>query len=313
MKVLFITLLILFFIYLLTTFIMFIFVSKKKEEDFSPMAKAVEETLRPYKDLISKGLEWIDEQYKNKKVKDIYIKNGEGLKLHAIFIENKRGKGIMLEDHGYRSTSRRDIYPSCYHYYNMGYSLLLIDNRTAGLSDGKYITFGVKESNDIISWIKYLNRKYPQKDIILAGVSMGASAILMSMNRIKDNMNVKGIIADSAFVSGYDEVKYCINHYFHIPGKLFIGMINIWCMLIAKFDLNGRTTTRSMKDSKIPVLFIHGKEDDFVPPENAKINFKAYKGPKKLLLFSKATHGISYLVKPDYYVNSVKEFIEKGV
>ncbi len=312
MKTFLIILLIILSLYLLTTFVMFLLVSRKKEKDFSPMAKAVEETLKPYKKLIEEGIKWIDEQYQKKQVKDIYIKNNEGLKLHAIFIENKKNKGIMLEDHGYRSTSRRDIYPSCYHYYNMGYSLLLIDNRTAELSEGKYITFGVKESNDIISWIKYLNKKYPKKDIILAGVSMGASAILMAMNRINDNMNVKCIIADSGYISGYDEVKYCINHYFHIPGSIFIGMINIWCNIIAKFDLKIRTTIRSMKDSKIPVLLIHGEADDFVPPSNSIITFKKYKGPKKLLLFKNASHGISYLVKPEYYVNSVKTFIEKG-
>ncbi len=134
----------------------------------------------------------------------------------------------------------------------------------------------------------------------------------MAMNRIKDEMNVKSIIADSAYISGYEEVKYCINHYFHIPGILFIDMINIWCKLIAKFDLKGRTTIRSMKDSKIPVLIIHGKDDDFVPPSNSKITFNRYKGPKKILLFKKASHGISYLVNPDYYVNSVKDFLSRG-
>lgn len=312
MKIFIITIIIILLLYLLITLIMFLLVSRKKEKDFSPMAKAVEETLKPYKDLIDKGNKWIEDKYKKKQVKDVYIKNSEGLTLHAVLIENKNHKGIMLEDHGYRSTSKRDIYPSCFHYYNLGYSLLLIDNRTAELSEGKYITFGVKESNDIISWTKYLNKKYPKTDIILAGVSMGASAILMSMNRINDNMNVKGIIADSAYISGYEEVKYCINHYFHIPGILFIDMINIWCQIIAKFNLKGRTTIRSMKDSKIPVLLIHGKKDDFVPPENSIITFKKYKGPKKLLLFSKASHGISYLVNPDYYVNSVKEFLNKG-
>ena len=312
MKVFIIIIVNILLLYFLTTLVMFLLVSRKKEKDFSPMAKAVEETLKPYKDLIDKGNKWIEDKYKKKQVKDVYIENKEGLRLHAILIENKKHKGIMLEDHGYRSTSKRDIYPSCYHYYNLGYSLLLIDNRTAGLSDGKYITFGVKESNDIISWVKYLNKKYPKTDIILAGVSMGASAILMAMNRIKDEMNVKGIIADSAYISGYEEVKYCINHYFKIPGFLFIDMINIWCKLIAKFDLKGRTTIRSMKDSKIPVLIIHGKDDDFVPPDNSIITFNRYKGPKKILLFKKASHGISYLVNPDYYVNSVKDFLSRG-
>ena len=308
----FIILIIILLLYLLITFIMFLLVCIKKKKDYTPMARAVEEAIRPYKDLIDKGYKWLDNKFKKNEVKDIFIKSNDGLKLHGFYIENKKNKGIMIEVHGYRSTAIRDLCPSCYHYYNMGYSLLLIENRTSGLSEGKYITFGIKESDDIICWIKHLNKKYSDTFIILAGVSMGASSILMTMDRLTDKMNVKAILVDCGYISPYEEVKYCINHYFHIPGILFIDMINIWCKLIAKFNLKSDNTVDSMKDSKIPVLFAHGEEDDFVPVFNTKINYKEYKGPKKILLVKNASHGISYLVKPDLYVKTIKEFL-KGV
>lgn len=310
MKIFIISFLIIIFIYLLITFIMFLLVSVKKNKDFTPMAKAVEETLKPYKVLIDKGNKWVDNKYKNNLVRDIFIKSNDGLKLHGIFIENKKNKGIMIEVHGYRSTAKRDLYPSCYHYYNIGYSLLIIDNRASGLSEGKYITFGIKESDDIICWIKYLNKKYKSTDIVLAGVSMGATSILMAMDKITNKMNVRTILVDCGYVSAYDEVKYCINHYFHIPGILFIDIINFWCKLIGKFDLRGKDTITSMKDSKIPVLFVHGEEDDFVPPFNSKLNYKEYNGKKKLVIFKNATHGISYLVDPSKYVTSIKNFLK---
>ena len=82
----------------------------------------------------------------------------------------------------------------------MGYSLLLIDNRSSGSSEGKYITFGMRESEDLIRWIKYINKKYPDFNIILGGVSMGASTIMMSMNRIKDDMNVKKMLLNLASI-----------------------------------------------------------------------------------------------------------------
>jgi fermentation-respiration switch protein FrsA (DUF1100 family) len=291
---------------------MFFFICRRISNNFLPVEKRVQEIIKPYKDIIKEGHDWVKNKIENHESEDVYIKSDDNLKLHGTLIEYKNAKGTIIIAHGYRSSPERDLYASTHEYYKMGYNILLFDQRATNQSEGKYITFGVKESNDIISWVKYLNKKYPKKDIILAGVSMGASAILMSMNRIEDNMNVKGIIADSAYISGYDEVKYCINHYFKIPGILFIDMINIWCKLIAKFDLKGKNIIRSMRNSKIPVLLIHGKEDDFVPPVNSIITFKKYKGPKKLLLFEKASHGISYLVKPKYYVNAVKEFLSKG-
>ena len=299
-------------IYLIFTYIMFFIVSRRVKKNFTPMEKAVRKTLKPFKDLINTGNKWIKEKEKNKQIKDVFLKSKEDLKLHAMFIENKENKGIFIEIPGYRSTPMRDLYPSCYEYYDMGYSLLLIDNRSSGSSEGKYITFGMRESEDLIRWIKYINKKYPDLNIILGGVSMGASTIMMSMNRIKDDMNVKKIIVDCGYISAYEEVKYCIKHYFHIPSFPFIKMVNIWCKLIAKFDLEEKNTIRSMRKSNIPVLFIHGEEDDFVPTYNSKVNYKNYNGPKKLLLFKKASHGISYLVEPNKYIEAVKDFVNKG-
>ena len=89
-------------------------------------------------------------------------------------------------------------------------------------------------------------------------------------------------------------------------------MINTWCKLIAKFDLQGKNTIRSMKDCKIPLLLVHGGKDDFVPTYNSIINYKKYNGPKELYIFEQAPHGISYLMAPNKYIKIVKEFLSKG-
>ena len=77
-----------------------------------------------------------------------------------------KSKGIIIEAHGYRSSAMRDLFASCHEYYKLGYSLLLIDHRTSNESEGKYITFGIKECKDIINWIKFINKKYPKSNII---------------------------------------------------------------------------------------------------------------------------------------------------
>ncbi len=302
---------ILFLLYILTTYVMFLFISRKININFLPMLKTIEKTLEPYQELIKKGNDWIKEMYDNNKIEDIYIKSKEGYKLHAILIENTNSKGIFIETHGYRSNASRDLYPSCHEYYKMGYSLLLIDCRSTDKSEGKYITFGIKESQDIIRWIKYINKRFPNHNIILAGISMGASSILMSLKRIKNDMNVKYVIADSAYISPYKEVLYCIKHYFHINGKLFIDMINFWCITIAKYSLKEENTISCIKKTNIPILFIHGTEDDFVQCINSKTNYEVYNGVKQLELFEKTTHGISYLVDPKRYIKIIKEFISK--
>ena len=307
MKLFTVILLCLFLSYSLITYIIFLLISRRSEKLLLPMNKIVAKSLEPYKDIIDKGNNWITKQ----ETKDIYIKTKDNIKLHGTLIENKNNKGIFLEVPGYRSTPERDLYPSCYEYYNMGYSILLIDNRSSGKSTGKYITFGIKESQDIIIWIKYLNKLYPSKDIILAGVSMGATSILMSLKRIREYMNVKLALVDSPYIYPYEEVLYCIKHYFHINGRLLIDMINLWCIIFAKYNLKEENTISCIKKSNIPILFVHGLDDDFVPPKNSIISYKKYNGPKELQLFEKATHGISYLVNPKKYVKDIKEFISK--
>ena len=159
---------------------MFAVICKNKRPNRLPMSKNVNKTLEPYKEMMEKGQKWVINKHDNEQIKDVYIKSKDGLKLHAILIENSNSKGIFLETHGYKSTAIRDLYFSCHEYYNIGDSLLIIDNRTCNKSEGKYITFGKKESEDILCWINYLNKEFPQKSIILAGVSMGATSILLS-------------------------------------------------------------------------------------------------------------------------------------
>ncbi len=311
MKLFTILLFIIFIIYSLMTFIMFLFICRRMNNLLLPMNKIVDKTIGPYKNITDIGNNWIKEKYANNEVKDVYIKTKDNIKLHGILIENKNNKGIFLETHGYRSTPITDLYPSCHEYYKMGYSLLLVDHRACGRSTGKYITFGIKESKDIILWIKYLNKLYPNKNIILAGVSMGATSLMLSLKRLKDNMNVKCALIDSGFISPYDEVLYCIKHYFYISGKPFIEMINLWCIIFAKYSLKEDNTISALNKTNIPILFVHGLKDDFVLPKNTIINYKKYKGPKEIHLYKEATHGISYLVNPKKYVKDIQEFISK--
>ena len=311
METIAIILIIIFLLYLLLTYFMFVLISKKTNNNFLPMHKAVLKTLEPYTKQIEKGNKWVEDKYKNNEVKDVYITSNDGLKLHAILIEHPNSKGIIIETHGYRSIASRDLYPSCFNYYDMGYSLLITDNRSCNLSEGKYITFGIKESEDVINWVKYVNKKFPNQHIILAGISMGASSILMSLEKVTNKMNVTHAVVDCGYISPYEEVLYCIKHFFHLNGKPFICMINTWCKLIAKFSLKEKDTISSLSKVKIPILFIHGKDDDFVLPSNSERNYDEYKGPKELVLFDNTTHGLSYLVDSKKYIKSIKEFISK--
>lgn len=311
MKIFIIVLICLFILYLLITYLMFVFVSRKISNNILPMEKFVEEAIKPYEDIVKVGSDWMKEKFNKKEVEDVYITSDDNLKLHAYLLDNKNSKGTIILVHGYRSNPERDLYASTHEYYNMGYSLLLINQRTSEQSEGKYITYGIKECKDLIKWIKFINKRYPNKNVYLAGISMGASTCLMSLKYVTKEMNVKCCLVDCGYISAYKEVSYCLRHYFHLNGSLFMGMINTWCKLFGHFDLKSENTIDSLSKTNIPILFAHGLIDDFVPCKNSFINYEKYNGPKQLEIFDNATHGISYLTEHERYLNVLKKFLKE--
>lgn len=302
-------------LYIISTLVMFLMISKnfKTQKPLAVIHDFISTALKPYEELTLKGKEWVEEQQRKGITEDVFIQSIDGIKLHGLLIKHENSKGVMIECHGYRSTAERDLYTSCYQYYNWGYDILLNDQRTSNRSEGKYITFGIKESLDIQQWCKYVNQCYPNFPIILAGISMGATTVLFSTENIQENNNVKLVIADSGFVSAWDEVIYAINHYFHLPGKCFIHMINNWCKLFGRFSLKEKNTVEVLQNVKLPILFIHGEDDDFVPANNSVINYDNYNGEKELLIVSNANHGMGYLVDTEKYLKTVKDFIDKYI
>ncbi|MBQ9314810.1 MAG: alpha/beta hydrolase [Clostridia bacterium] len=285
----------------------------KTKKPLAIIHNSVSNALKPYEEKTKMGVAWVDNKIENHEVEDVYIKSNDGLNLHGLLIKHEKPKGILIECHGYRSTARRDLYISCFQYYNWGYDVLLNDQRTSEKSDGKYITFGSKESMDIVKWCEYVSNRYSDLPIILAGISMGASTVLLAADKLKEEHHVKLIIADSGFISAWNEVVYAIKHYFHLPGECFIHMINLWCMMLGRFSLKEKNTIDVLKNTKLPILFIHGENDDFVPVNNSVINYNEYKDKKELLIIPEANHGMGYLVDTEKYLNTIKKFIDKYV
>ena len=268
---------------------------------FKVIDKNIEKMLLPYQEMINKSRDWYDKIPK----KDLWIKSDDNLKLHAILIENPKEKGTIILVHGYRSTKERDLISSIPNYYQMGYSLVLIDQRGSGLSEGKYITFGYYESRDVNNWVNYLY-KNKKKNIILAGISLGATSVLLVNNK-----HVKAILTDSGFVNAYDEISYVIKHYFHLPSFLFIHMINFYNKLILKFDFKKVNTVDNLKNLDVPILFVHGLSDDFVPPINSEINYNSYHGIKDLYLVKDANHGMGYLLDKKNYLKKIEKILKR--
>ena len=239
------------------------------------------------------------------------IKSFDGLTLRGRFYTFTGAKATVIFFHGYRSSPLIEFTASFNFYKNNNMNVLLVHQRAHGESDGEYVTYGVKERKDVFSWIDFVkDRLGEDAPILLSGVSMGSATILMGAG-LGYPKNVIGLIADCGFTSPYEIIKHVVKTHIKIPFRPLIYTVNFLCNKLAGFDLREYSTVEGIKNCDIPILFVHGNADDFVPPSMTKANFDAYQGPKQLLLVDGAGHGYSYLINKMEYQKKIEEFILK--
>lgn len=263
----------------------------------------------PYIKLIKEKSEWLDQQ----KTEKVSILSFDGLKLKGIFLpaEQKTDK-IILAVHGFRVNAMKDFAGLVYFYHQQGYHVLLVDDRAHGASEGKYIGFGCLDREDCYRWIHYLDQRFQGKcSIFLHGISMGAATVLMtsSMNLPR---SVKGIIADCPYTSIWEEFCYLTERekkswLIMYPIMKLAGKI---CKVVAGYEYDEISSAEEVKDTKIPILLIHGKEDRFVPPSMSEKIYNNCVSEKKLLIVPNAKHAESYYVAKEKYEESILNFIK---
>ena len=251
-----------------------------------------------------------DAWLKEHNAQDVYVQSKDGLKLHAYWIPAEDARGTVLLAHGYRSTFLVDFGLAFAFYHALGMNILVPHQRSHGKSEGRYITFGVKESEDMQCWIDYHNKTYGDYQMVLSGLSMGASTVLYLTDQTLPD-NVKCIIADCGFTSPKAILDAVFRSVVHIPSGATLLVTDVLTRILAKFSLNQKDTRKILTSAKLPVLMIHGEADDYVPCFMTKQGFEACAGEKELLIVEGAGHGLSCLVDKETYTKRILAFLEK--
>ncbi|WP_099204285.1 alpha/beta hydrolase [Scatolibacter rhodanostii] len=264
-------------------------------------------TWKKYADRIYDCRKWLRDHTTEK----IECTSFDGLKLISLFVPAENPKGTIIVMHGYRSRSDMDFVPEVEFLNGLGYNLLVVMQRSHDESEGKYITFGVKERFDCKMWAEYVAKRFGnEQDIFLSGISMGAATVLMASG-LDLPSNVRGIIADCGFTSAWEIVKRVGKKDMHLPCFPFVYGVNFFAKRLAKFDLKEYSTLDAMKLNRLPILFIHGDADDFVPITMTMQNYKACKAPKELLVIRGAAHATSYLSDTELCQKAILDFVNQ--
>lgn len=241
----------------------------------------------------------------------VHITSFDGLKLAGRYYEVAKGAPLCICVHGYRGTPARDFSGGARMLMEMGYNVLMPEQRATGNSEGHTITFGIKERKDVVSWVDYAVRRFgPQTKIALVGVSMGATSVLMAAAEDLPD-NVKGIAADCPFDSPVDIIKQVAWKNYHMPPFIAGPAAGMAAVLFGRFRLGGFTASDGAAASNVPILLIHGEEDRFVPETMSRKIEEANPGMVERVTFPGAGHGISFLADEEKYKKITGDFLKK--
>lgn len=239
------------------------------------------------------------------------IEGQDGVPLTGRIYHAEKPKRIIVAMHGWRSSWQLDYGSTTEFYHKNDCTIIFPDQRGQNGSGGDYIGFGVLERYDCFEWVKFAVERFGTSvPIYLCGVSMGATTVLMTSG-FELPANICGIIADCGFTSPHDIWEHVLKNNLHLNSKITYPIANAICKKEANFDGEEYSTTEALSTNEIPVLFIHGSNDRFVPIEMTFNNYLAAKGEKELLIVPGAGHGMSYLTDPKSYEKAVKSFFVK--
>ncbi len=243
---------------------------------------------------------------------DLFMHDREGLKLHAVWVPAENAKGTVLFAHGYRSTMLVDFGLAFEFYHSMGMNLLIPEHRCHGQSQGSYITFGVKESQDMLEWLELHNRQLGAYPVLLSGLSMGASTVMyMADEQLPEN--VRAIIADCGFTSPWDIISAVFKKTTHLPAWPVMWAAELFARLFGGFSLRRKDTRKTLPHNRLPIFMVHGLDDDFVPCDMTKQGYAVCGGEKELLLVEGAGHGVSFLKERERYSRTIMKFLKQYI
>lgn len=233
----------------------------------------------------------------------------DGLRLHADFLRGEPGtKVTMIFCHGYKSEAAFDFAAMYDFYRSLGYNLVYLNMRAHGKSGGKYIGFGVLDRFDVQSWAKKVAELFPDTSIFLHGMSMGAASILQSADLELDPA-VCGIIADCGFSSTNEVFRNLVGGLYHLPATPFVDIFEAVNRMTAGYGFTDADSVRSMEKSRLPLAYICGDCDRYVPLDMAMRIYNACVQDKVLLIAEGAGHAASFMTENEKYRDLITEFI----
>lgn len=216
--------------------------------------------------------------------------------------------------HGYRSDAKGEFCQIAQYYLKKGINVFMPDHVASGESEGTYCTFGYYEEPDCLKWLAYMKDTFGSDiKILLHGVSMGAATVMMMTGNDSLPENVKLTVSDCGYTTAVAEFTEKLSD-LGLPAGLIIKGVNAVNKLNLGFDFYKLRPIDSVRKAKIPMLFVHGTGDTFIPHSMCQEVYEACGSENKEILYIEgADHAQSFPTDKETYSKKLDEMIDKYV
>ena len=159
-------------------------------------------------------------------------------------------------------------------------------------------------------WVDAIVEQDPQAEVVLFGISMGGATVMMTAGEEDLSPAVKCVIEDCGYSSVWDEFAGQLKEMFGLPAFPVLDAASLVTQIRAGYGFKEASAADQVAKTSLPILFIHGEEDDFVPYWMLDVVYDACASPdKEKLSVPGAAHGEASGVAPETYWATVEAFL----
>lgn len=258
---------------------------------------------------------WVDSLKACKALRDTFITMSDGRRAHALYVRNPKAEGrTAVVVHGYKDTNVKFLYLGRMYNRDLDYNILMPDLNAHGLSDGRAIQMGWKDRLDVMRWMQVADSLFRDSikgtRMVVHGVSMGA-ATTMCVSGEQQPAYVKCFVEDCGYTSVWDEFSGQLREQFGLPAFPLMYTTSALCKAVYGWSFGEASPLNQVHKCRLPMLFIHGGNDTFVPTAMVYPLYRAKTGVRELWIAPGSEHAKSYHDHPAEYTRRVKTFLSR--
>lgn len=258
---------------------------------------------------------WTDSLRSKQLLRDTFVVMPSGERHHALYLRGDSASGrTAILVHGYRDCAVTYLYLGRMYHKEFGFNILLPDLHAHGKSEGDDIQMGWNDRLDVIHWVSIADSLFRDSvhgsKVIVHGISMGA-ATTMNVSGEELPNSVCAFVADCGYTSVWDEFAAQMRQQFSLPEFPMMYTTSLLCKIRNGWSFDEASPLRQVAKSKLPMLFIHGDSDTFVPTWMVHKLYAAKPEPKQLWIVPNTAHAASYRNHPEDYTKKVGAFLAK--